>query len=58
MISAATRSCGDVATSPGDVGARHLIGANADQVVEVRRDNPGVLIDLDTPEAVATHLRG
>ena len=42
----------------GDVGARHLIGANADQVVEVPRDNPGVLIDLDTPEAVAAHLRG
>lgn len=42
----------------GDVGARHLIGENADQVVEVARDNPGVLIDLDTPEAVAAHLRG
>ena len=42
----------------GDVGARHLIGENLDQVVEVKRDNPGVLIDLDTPEAVAAHLRG
>ena len=42
----------------GDVGARHLIGENTDQVVEVTRDNPGVLIDLDTPEAVAAHLRG
>ncbi len=41
----------------GDVGARHLIGENADQVVEVPRDNPGILIDLDTPEAVAAHLR-
>ena len=39
----------------GDVGGRHLIGANADQVHEVPTDNAGVLIDLDTPEAVAAH---
>jgi hypothetical protein len=26
-------------------------------VLEVPRDNPGVLIDLDTPEAVAEHHR-
>lgn len=48
----------EMASVSGDVGARHLIGENADQVVEVARDNPGVLIDLDTPEAVAAHLRG
>ena len=39
----------------GDVGARHLIGANEDQVHEVSTVNPGVLVDLDTPEAVAAH---
>jgi molybdenum cofactor cytidylyltransferase len=47
----------EMSTVSGDVGARHLIGENADQVIEVPRDNPGVLIDLDTPEAVAEHLR-
>ncbi|CAN0557319.1 unnamed protein product [Laminaria digitata] len=47
----------EMAGVSGDVGARHLIGENTDQVVEVPRDNPGVLIDLDTPEAVAAHLR-
>jgi molybdenum cofactor cytidylyltransferase len=35
----------------GDVGARHLIGENADQVVEVAVDDPGAFIDVDTPEA-------
>ena len=35
----------------GDVGARHLIGANADAVAEVEADQ-GVLIDIDTPEAL------
>jgi molybdenum cofactor cytidylyltransferase len=36
----------------GDVGARHLIGANADVVAEVSVEDTGVLIDVDTPEAL------
>jgi len=35
----------------GDTGARHVIGANADQVVEVEIGSAAA-IDLDTPEAV------
>lgn len=53
----ARRYFAEIASVSGDVGARHLIGENADQVIEVPRDNPGILIDLDTPEAVAAHLR-
>jgi molybdenum cofactor cytidylyltransferase len=34
----------------GDVGARHLIGANADLVYKVEFDDTAVLTDLDTPE--------
>ena len=34
----------------GDVGARHLIGANADLVYEVEFEDTAVLMDLDTPE--------
>lgn len=37
----------------GDVGARHMIGAYADMVVEVEMAEPGVLLDIDTPEALA-----
>lgn len=54
----ARRYFADMTSVSGDVGARHLIGENADQVCEVPRDNPGVLIDLDTPEALAAHRRG
>jgi molybdenum cofactor cytidylyltransferase len=36
----------------GDTGARHIIGANADQVVEIEIGEAAAL-DLDTPEAVA-----
>ena len=51
----ARRYFDEISGVSGDVGARHLIGANADQVHEVPTENPGVLIDLDTPEAVAAH---
>jgi molybdenum cofactor cytidylyltransferase len=38
----------------GDVGARHLIGEHAGTVVEVEADSDETLIDIDTPEALAT----
>lgn len=37
----------------GDVGARRLIGEHPDAVVEVEIADPGVLLDIDTPEALA-----
>lgn len=52
----ARRYFAEMAAVSGDVGARHLIGANADQLVEVQRAGSGVLIDLDTPEALAAHM--
>ena len=36
----------------GDVGARHLIGAHGELVAEVPIDDDGVLVDVDTPEAL------
>jgi molybdenum cofactor cytidylyltransferase len=43
----------------GDTGARHLIGEHSDQVCEVPMDgeasSDGVLVDLDTPEALAAY---
>lgn len=40
----------------GDVGARHLIGANAESVVEVAADM-AALIDVDTPQTLAEARR-
>jgi molybdenum cofactor cytidylyltransferase len=37
----------------GDVGARHLIGAYPEIVVEVEMASDGVLTDIDTPQALA-----
>lgn len=42
----------------GDVGARHLVGAHADHVAEVEIGDDGVLIDVDTPEALAALRAG
>jgi molybdenum cofactor cytidylyltransferase len=37
----------------GDTGAKHVIGAYPDFVTEIEATDDGVLIDLDTPEALA-----
>jgi molybdenum cofactor cytidylyltransferase len=37
----------------GDVGARHLIGEHAEEVVEIELDDDAALLDVDTPEALA-----
>ena len=37
----------------GDVGARHLIGENAEAVVEVTAESRAVFVDVDTPDALA-----
>jgi molybdenum cofactor cytidylyltransferase len=47
----------DVAGLAGDVGARHLIGEHAELVAEVEMDDDAVLVDIDTPDALA-ELRG
>ncbi|MSP87201.1 MAG: 4-diphosphocytidyl-2C-methyl-D-erythritol kinase [Alphaproteobacteria bacterium] len=38
----------------GDVGARHLIGAHGELVADVEMADDGVLVDVDTPQALAT----
>jgi len=43
----------DMAALTGDVGARHLIGANAEVVCEVPTDDDAVLLDIDSPDALA-----
>lgn len=40
----------------GDVGARHLIGENPNQVIEVPMDDDAILTDLDTPEVLADYI--
>jgi molybdenum cofactor cytidylyltransferase len=37
----------------GDVGARHLIGAYPEAVVEIEMEDDAVLTDIDTPQALA-----
>jgi molybdenum cofactor cytidylyltransferase len=47
-----SRYFGDLGHIQGDTGGRHLIGQNADAVVEVEL-GPAVALDVDTPEALA-----
>jgi molybdenum cofactor cytidylyltransferase len=44
---------GAVMALSGDHGARALLKANQAQVIEVPIDDPAIMLDLDTPEALA-----
>jgi molybdenum cofactor cytidylyltransferase len=50
----AKRFFSEMAELAGDVGARHLIGEHAELVAEVEMDDDAILVDIDTPEALAT----
>jgi len=45
-------------TVAGDVGAKHLIGEYADLVCEVPFEDGAVLVDIDTPQALAALRAG
>jgi molybdenum cofactor cytidylyltransferase len=47
----------EMAQIAGDVGARHLIGEHAELVAEVEMDDDAILVDIDTPEALAALRR-
>ena len=49
----ARRFFADMAELAGDVGAKHLIGEHGELVCEVEMDSDGVLVDVDTPDALA-----
>jgi molybdenum cofactor cytidylyltransferase len=49
----ARRFLPEMAELAGDVGAKHLIGEHAEQVHEVEMESDGVLVDIDTPDALA-----
>jgi molybdenum cofactor cytidylyltransferase len=43
----------EMAELAGDVGAKHLIGEHAELVCEVEMETDSVLVDIDTPDALA-----
>jgi molybdenum cofactor cytidylyltransferase len=48
----------EMAELAGDVGAKHLIGEHAELVAEVEMDDDAILVDIDTPDALAAFERG
>src|SRR5207237_8057354 len=53
----ARRFFAEMAELAGDVGAKHLIGEHAELVCEVAMPDDSVLLDIDTPEALASLRR-
>jgi molybdenum cofactor cytidylyltransferase len=48
----ARRFFAEMVTVSGDVGARHLIGESPELMCEVEMSDGGVLLDIDTPQAL------
>ncbi len=44
----------EILDSSGDVGARRLMERHPDDVAEVAVDDPGILLDIDTPDKLAS----
>jgi molybdenum cofactor cytidylyltransferase len=53
----AARFFPEMKTLTGDLGAKHLISLHSEVVREVAIQTPGVLVDIDTPQALA-QVRG
>jgi len=53
----AARFLNEMSNVTGDVGAKHLIGEYEEFVFDVEMDDGAVLLDLDTPEAMAAYQR-
>jgi molybdenum cofactor cytidylyltransferase len=53
----ASRFFAEMGQLAGDVGARHLIGEYSEFVAEVEMEDDAVLVDIDTPEALAALQR-
>jgi molybdenum cofactor cytidylyltransferase len=53
----ATRFVPEMRELSGDVGARHLIGAYAEELVEIEMDDDAALLDIDTPAALSALLQ-
>lgn len=52
----ARRFFAEMQTIQGDVGARHLIGKYKDLLCQIPMDDNGILLDVDTPEALRAAL--
>jgi molybdenum cofactor cytidylyltransferase len=48
----------EIAELTGDVGARALIDRHAERVRLIATDDPAILVDVDTPDALAELRRG
>ena len=54
----ARRFFDELMTLSGDTGAKHLIGTYGEFLTEIEASDDGVLIDLDTPAALAAYRDG
>jgi molybdenum cofactor cytidylyltransferase len=48
----------ELLNAPLDQGAKAVVNAHRDETLEVETDDPGITVDIDTPELFRQHVKG
>ena len=48
----------ELLTAPLDQGAKAVVNAHRDETLEIDTDDPGIAVDIDTPELYRQHVQG
>ena len=48
----------ELLTAPLDQGAKAVVNAHRDETLEIETDDPGIAVDIDTPELFRRHVKG
>jgi len=48
----------ELLSAPLDQGAKAVVNAHRDETLEIETDDPGIAVDIDTPELYRQHVKG
>jgi molybdenum cofactor cytidylyltransferase len=48
----------ELLSAPMDQGAKAVVNAHRDDTLEIETDDPGIAVDIDTPEVYRQHVKG
>jgi len=48
----------ELLNAPLDQGAKAVVNAHRDETLEIETDDPGIAVDIDTPELYRQHVKG
>jgi molybdenum cofactor cytidylyltransferase len=48
----------ELLNAPLDQGAKAVVNAHREETLEIETDDPGIAVDIDTPELYRQHVKG